>query len=162
MHDPTAESTMMPDADIHHVKIKFDLEQDEDGYPPYAAENVWAIERPGGYELDNIPWYAKGVSCGDLVEASPDEDGRLSFDRVLRRSGNSTLRVWLSAAEVGECSKVRAVIEQAGATSELNGARFLSVDVPAASLSAVWAYLEAGETRGTWEFEVGHLAKTPP
>ena len=102
----------------------------------------------------------KGVSCGDTIAASPDRDGRLTFNKVLRRSGNSTLRVWLSAAAVDQCRQVRNAIERLGATSELNGTRFLSVDVPFNCLSAVWDYLAAGESRGDWEFEVGYLAET--
>lgn len=152
----------MADADSSHVKITFALEQDEDGYPPYAVENLWAIQRADGYEVDNIPWYAKGIACGDLVAAKPDGDGPLAFERVLRRGGNSTLRVWLSAAAVEKCQQLRQAIEAAGATSELNGTRFLSVDVPPGAVSAVWAYLEDGENRGYWEFEVGYLAELQP
>ena len=106
----------MAQAEIHYVKIQFELEQDEDGYPPYTVENLWALEQSDGYELDNIPWYAKGVSCGDMIAASPDGDGRLTFNKVLRRSGNSTLRVWLSAAAVDQCRQVRNAIERLGAT----------------------------------------------
>jgi hypothetical protein len=57
---------------------------------------------------------------------------------------------------------LRQAIEDAGATSELNGTRFLSVDVPASAVTAVWALLEDGENRGDWEFEVGHLAELQP
>lgn len=152
----------MADADSSHVKITFALEQDEDGYPPYAVEKLWAIQRADGYEVDNIPWYAKGIACGDLVAAKPDGDGRLAFERVLRRGGNSTLRVLLSAAAVEKCRQLRQAIEAAAATSELSGTRLLSVDVPPAAISAVWAYLEYGEDRGHWEFEVGHLAELQP
>lgn len=152
----------MADADSSQVKITFALEQDEDGYPPYAVENLWAIQRADGFEVDNIPWYAKGIACGDLVAAKPDGDGRLAFERVLRRGGNSTLRVWLSAAAVEKCQQLRQAIEAAGATSELSGTRFLSVDVPPGAVSAVWAYLEDGENRGYWEFEVGYLAEIQP
>ena len=45
----------MADADSSHVKITFALEQDEGGYPPYAVETLWAIQRADGYEVDNIP-----------------------------------------------------------------------------------------------------------
>ena len=152
----------MADADSSHVKITFALEQDEDGYPPYAVENLWAIQRADGYEVDNIPWYAKGIACGDFVAANPDGDGRLTFERVLRRGGNSTLRVWLSAAAVDTVGNLRQAIEDAGATSELNGTRFLSIDVPASAVPTVWALLEDGEKRGDWEFEVGHLAELQP
>ncbi|MBX9600011.1 MAG: DUF4265 domain-containing protein [Bryobacteraceae bacterium] len=74
------------------------MEQDEDGYPPYAVENLWALRRADGFELDNVPWYAKRVASGDLINAQPDADGRLVFSSVIRRGGNSTLRGWLADA----------------------------------------------------------------
>lgn len=150
----------MPDLDPEHVKVVFPLEQDEDGYPPYTVENLWALRRADGFELDNIPWYAKGVASGDLINAQPDADGRLVFSSVIRRGGNSTLRVWL--ADAADCQQLRATLSQLGATSELNGTRFLSVDVPASAITAVWAYLEEGEAAGRWEFEVGHLDQAQP
>ena len=53
-----------------HVKICFPLEPDEDGWPPVTAETLWAVELGGGlFRLDNIPFYARGVSDGDTVSA---------------------------------------------------------------------------------------------
>src|SRR5262245_57962015 len=44
--------------------------------PHGDVETLWAnVVGPHLYELDNLPWYAYGVSAGDLVEARPDQTG---------------------------------------------------------------------------------------
>jgi hypothetical protein len=71
--------------------------------PDGEVETLWAITRADHrYELDNLPWFAYGVSVGDVVEAAPDEDGVLVFQRVLQKSGNRTVRVMLEHAQPGE------------------------------------------------------------
>src|SRR3546814_9863854 len=72
-----------------HVKIRFPLEQDESGYPPETSETMWAVPLGNGrYRLDNIPFYAKLVSDGDVVAASII-DGDLTFEEILEASGRS-------------------------------------------------------------------------
>jgi hypothetical protein len=67
------------------------------------VETVWAnsADDAGLYVLDNVPWYAYGVSLGDVVEARPSETGLLEMTRVVRKSGNRTLRIILEVAETG-------------------------------------------------------------
>jgi hypothetical protein len=57
------------------VKVRFALDQDSDGWPLVASEGVWA--RACGdaeYELDNVPWFARGIALGDRVHVEPEED----------------------------------------------------------------------------------------
>ena len=75
------------------VKINFQLEQDEDGYPPYEWEGIWAEKLEGGnYKIDNIAFYAQDVSVDDVVSASESEQG-LVYVRTLKKSLNGTIRV---------------------------------------------------------------------
>lgn len=61
-----------------HVKILFELVQDEDGYPPVGVEGMWGAPLANGNALlDNIPFYARGVSSGDEVRTRTDSDGRV-------------------------------------------------------------------------------------
>jgi hypothetical protein len=56
--------------------------------PDGEVETPWA-ERVGerAFRLDNLPWFAYGVSDDDVVEADPtDTDGIFEFVRVLRPS----------------------------------------------------------------------------
>lgn len=77
-------------------KLNFPLVQDEDGYPPFASEGLW-VESMGAHDfkIDNIPFYARKLSVGDIVEAELNSDGVLTYIRTIRPSSNSTIRVLL-------------------------------------------------------------------
>jgi hypothetical protein len=82
------------------VKVNFKLDQDEDDYPPFAWEGLWAESIGEGiYKIDNIPFYVQGISAGDVVHAEDSADG-LTFDRVISKSENSTIRVILYSEDV--------------------------------------------------------------
>ena len=84
MHEPNHDS---------QVKLKFCIEPDEDGYPPFSVESVWASPLPDGtYQLDNIPFFTYDAADGDVVTAKV-VDGELFFDGVAQASGNSVVRV---------------------------------------------------------------------
>src|SRR4051794_37589642 len=58
-----------------------------------VAENLWAeVLGSDRFRIDNVPFYAYGVSLGDVVRAD-EIDGRLVFRDVVARSGHSTYRV---------------------------------------------------------------------
>jgi hypothetical protein len=77
------------------VKVHFQLEQDEDGYPPIAVESVWAKKDVGKNEfvLDNVPFFVRTATLGDTITAIPDDQGTLWFQGMARRSTNSLVRV---------------------------------------------------------------------
>ncbi|WP_296004336.1 DUF4265 domain-containing protein [uncultured Veillonella sp.] len=42
-----------------------------DGYPPVSMESIWAEETEEGYlKINNIPFYSKEVSFGDIVSVN--------------------------------------------------------------------------------------------
>src|SRR5215510_7558701 len=78
-----------------HIKVLFRLAQDSDDYPPVAVESVWATRAtPKGYTLDNIPFFVREATFGDIVEAVEDGEGTW-FLKLLIPSANSLLRVVL-------------------------------------------------------------------
>ena len=102
-----------------HVKIKFPLEQDESGYPPESSEAMWAIPLgEGRYAIDNIPFYAKLVSDGDIVSASVI-DGELIFEKILELSRNCTIRI--VTLDDSDGSEVRKALEAIGCKIEGSG-----------------------------------------
>ena len=129
-------------ADLVPVKLLFRLKRDEDGYPPVDVESVWANSQADGtYQIDNIPFFARGVAVGDAVTAKTI-DGELFFEGLVRPSGNSLIRAIVrDEAEVPKlCSELKAL----GCDVEVHG-RLVAVDVPAAvSYTPICQLLEVG------------------
>jgi hypothetical protein len=143
------------------VKVIFDLEPEDEEWPPVSREGVWA--RPlsaDQYELDNVPWFARGVSYGDRVRAVPDEDGVLVVRERVEWSGRYTVRVVPLGDSQAE-EQVREVIEEFSALGvDCEGAlpsyKLVALDIPwDADISRVKALLTAGEAQGRWGFEEG-------
>lgn len=91
----------MPQNNQELAKVKFPIEGDE-------AETLWAISLGNNlYQLDNTPWLVYGLSWNDVIEAIIKEPNSLPiFQRIVRKSGNRTLRVILdSPSEVFSNSK---------------------------------------------------------
>jgi hypothetical protein len=141
-----------------HVKVLFQLEQDEDGYPPASVESLWALPKGEGlFQVDNIPFFATGVALGDLVSATPEE-GAFRFQEVVHPSGHSTLRVAIS--EAADVPAVRALFEQKGCSVEQSHLpRLIAIDVlPSVPLESLRPVLETGREQGRWDYEEACLA----
>ncbi|HYO58478.1 DUF4265 domain-containing protein [Archangium sp.] len=135
------------------VKVVFKLEKDEDDYPPADYESLWAIPvEEGLFQIDNIPFFAQEVALGDVVSAV-SEGGELRFQKVVRPSGHSTLR--LIIYDKGEVPAVRKLLEERGCASE--GSHIpglISVDVPpSVSLAMLRPMLDEGEAQERWGYE---------
>ena len=114
---------------ITHARIAFELEQDEDGYPPVSVETLWATPTPEGFwRIDNIPFFVYGIAPFDIIEAHGDP---LTFERVVQRGGHATLRVMLSKS--ADAARLRAALNELGCASEASHLSILiAVDVPPA------------------------------
>lgn len=146
------------------VKILFELGAD-DRENGIDAETLWAVPLEGGlYRIDNSPFYAYGVSLGDIVRAEP-ANGFLAFREVHSRSGHSTYRVWIEPASgIGrsEFDTCLRELERLGCSSELAREHWFAIDVPSTcNISAVYTILEDGEQRGLWWFEEAHCGHAP-
>ncbi|MCY1079685.1 DUF4265 domain-containing protein [Archangium lansingense] len=135
-----------------YVRVLFKLEKEEEDYPPVDYERLWA--RPlaeGLFEIDNIPFFVRGISVGDVVAAQQGQ-GEVVFSELVRASGSSTLRVIVFDATHVE--DVRSRLQALGCSTELNVSKMLGVDVPAKTdLQAVRAWLMEKQSLGSLEFE---------
>ena len=54
------------------IKLYFQLEPDEDGYPPAAVESMWAepTSVANQFKIANIAFYQNEAAWGDIVEAA--------------------------------------------------------------------------------------------
>lgn len=139
---------------VDPVRVKFPLINDPAGYD---AEWMWAEPlRDSTFRLDSSPFSAYGLSADDIFQVKII-GGILVFDRVVKKSGNRTLRVRLPRGKRHEdFLTFWQPLEDLGCSFE--GSQiirpFYSITVPpGASLDAAVSYLEAKEVQGVWQFE---------
>lgn len=118
------------------------------------VETLWA-EHVGAdhYRIDNSPFWAYGVSWRDIVEAQPDPDGMLRFQRVIEKSGHRTLRLILKlpADKSEESQSILDGLNAIGATYEGMNPGYLSIDLaPHVPLEPVVEYLVSSGQQ--WEY----------
>lgn len=142
-------------AETPHVKILVHTPS-VDGYPPEEWEGIWAIPLgEGRFRIDNIPFYARGLSCGDVVEAS-EVDGALIFQRVVQHSDNSTIRIIIYNIE--DENQVRRALLEFGCSIEGVGIDgLIAVNVPKASLERVNQFMNEAFDEDKFDFEEGSL-----
>lgn len=111
------------------------------------GEFIGLKEEPGFYRVDNIPFYAKGISSG-VVETVVPNEGQLQFGRVVRPSRNSVVRLYVS--DVSDMQATRDGFRELGCESELHSnPKFVAVEIPSnVSAYPVDALLEDGAKSG--------------
>src|SRR5262249_5727770 len=119
----------MADGNSELAKVAFRVVQGDN----VDVETPWA-RRVGAntYVLDNLPWYAYGISLGDTFEALPAEDGLPEFTRVVEKSGNRTIRIILKPS-AKESVASRSVLDQLvamGCEYEGMNGSYVAVNIP--------------------------------
>jgi hypothetical protein len=139
---------------MRSLKVHFQLVQDEDGYPPAAVESVWAqpTTKPGEYVLDNVPFFARDATIGDVVLVR-EEDGHLWFNKVVHRSTNSLLRVVFFDRTAVERVNER-LVNLGCSTEHLKAHNLLAVSIPdTVNLRDVQSYLQSEAGAGVLDYE---------
>lgn len=146
--------------ELAQVKIVFELERDEDGWPPLSAESLWAYDLGDGtFRIDNVPWYVRDLAVDDIVAAA-NQDGRLVFTEFARKSEHLTIRIYcLTDADItAEAASVVEVFRSFGLYTERTGGRLLALDIPPGSdLPGIMQILVAGQVAERWEWEEGRI-----
>jgi hypothetical protein len=71
----------------------FDLTAEAD-WPPVATETLWVESIDEGiYRIDNVPFLARGIAVGDLVEGDLTSSEMLRFVRKLSSGGHFTVQL---------------------------------------------------------------------
>lgn len=136
------------------VRIVFELEPD--AWHGNATERLWADRvGPDRYRLRNTPFFAFGVSHGDVV-LGEERDGQVFFKATTIRSGHSSYRIRLrNEDDRSAFLRYWEPIARMGCTYE--GGPVMAIDVPAPTdIHSIYRLLEAGEAAGVWDFEEGH------
>jgi hypothetical protein len=93
---------------------------------------------------------------GDVIEASPDANGQLHMVRVVRKSGNRTLRLFFPGADLhtdwpAEIQEIMDRLVELGCSYEGANRRYQAVNVPPeANLDSVTRFLTDADVR--WEY----------
>lgn len=136
-----------------HIRIFFRLEKEDSGYPPDDVETLWAKPISNNlFQVDNIPFFIKGISDGDVVSVMP-EAGEKWFKSLEEASGHSTLRIMFY--DESQVPEVRQVLSSLGCDSEISHIpSLIAVDVPpSVKLEEVLTFLEQGEKAEQWEYQ---------
>ena len=138
-----------------HVKVLFNF---ENARGETEIESVWARPVVQGYQLDNIPFYAREAAYNDIVAADPDEDGVLWYAGLIVASGHSTIRLWFE--NESDVAGVRDRLREMGCQSELDLPRLVAVDIPPSlPYEKVKEYFEQMECAGVLEYEEACLGQ---
>lgn len=115
------------------IKINILLEQDEDGYPPFGSENLWVKDLGNDqYQIDNIPFFVRNISEGDILTLKGSEYG-LTLDKIVEKSSNTTIRIVFFDEYKNEnyINSIRGELTKLNCESEFNGINdLLAVTVP--------------------------------
>ena len=137
------------------LKVVFKLEQDEDGYPPFAYEGLWAKSLGNDvWELDNAPFFVYEISNKDRVVVEKI-DNELRFQSVRERGGHSTLRIHFE--DESKVHFIREELKKLGCPTEgSNNKNLVSVDVPKiVNLSTIESFLKINAQKCNFEYEHG-------
>jgi len=109
-------------------KVWIRLPESVDGFPPFEIESVWAEKKGEFWRIDNIPFYAVGLSYNDNVSVN-FLDGKLWYLKTEVYSKFSTLRVISYSADI--TLAIRSKLSELGcATEASNVANCFAVSVP--------------------------------
>ncbi|MEV5533238.1 DUF4265 domain-containing protein [Streptomyces prunicolor] len=148
------------DQSAERVRLVFELGQDSDGWPPARSERLWAIRvSDDTARLDNIPFFLRGFSLGDVVRFTVDDEDVLLGQEAVEYSDNCTVRV--IPAEDGHLAEKRQAVLDEFARLGVDGegiAQFglVALNVPAsAEIAQVKQLLAHGERVARWHYEEG-------
>jgi hypothetical protein len=123
----------------------------------FKGESLWAKSLGNDlYEIQNVPFCAYGLSCGDVVRATPDApDLKPEVREVVRRSGNRTLRASFSDHLTKDLQQPHIkTLESLGAWVERANPQFVCINVPpVVDYEEICAYLAEQERAGELEYE---------
>jgi hypothetical protein len=140
------------------VKITFFLARDEDGYPPYERENLWAWPLPeGSYRIESIPYYVRGISKGDVIDVAT-QGARRFAKRLVEASGNSTIRIWTDDIDTSEYVMEQLRLRGCEVDNE-HEPKLVAVSVPGdVEYSEILRWIAEGAADDRWDFEEACIA----
>jgi hypothetical protein len=122
---------MMTQSDDNYIKVLYRFYSD--ALEQETVETMWAVKvdpEKGYYKLDSIPFYAKSLAIGDILEAHYDEDEQaVVLEDIIEFSGHSTVQVVVMDTSV-QADELRDIFHKLGCSTEKQMERYFAIDVP--------------------------------
>lgn len=140
------------------------------GFPVYddLVETMWANDLGDGrYRVDNIPWFAYGVSLHDVISVKYLQgDSRPYFDRVIVPSGEITNRITFEENLPEEKRRaasdlLQQIIESASTFSKYSEDYVAIVALDSELQGHLEPLMRSGEQAGYWDWEISTAPETP-
>jgi hypothetical protein len=142
------------------VKVRYAFLRDSDGWPPVSSEDVWGVAvSEDMIRVDNIPWFVRDVSVGDLIRVRPLSAGLYKAVEKIAWSGNCTIRIILldpgMEMRAGGIAEVVAKFDTLGADGEILATyNMAAINIPpSANVREAKMLLIEGEGKGWWTYE---------
>ncbi len=135
---------------MEKVKILFEHDNAPEG--GFGIESIWADPHGKFFKIDNILFYTRGFSLGDIVKVE-NRDGEFFVTELVERSGHSTLRIYFNNQD--DVYKTRVYLKKLGCVSELSDLPLLiSLDIPPkVNYNKIKNYLEKGVAKSKLDYE---------
>jgi len=151
------------------VEIWFRIEKDEDGYP--RSKNweqllAWPVrESDRCFCIESIPFFVKGISRGDFVQAKLSENSEVQegeffeFESIAERSGHNTYRLLLREKHSDDPELTQKELLEKGLLLEIEDDDFFAVDVPpSVNQKEIDDYLIVEAESGRWGLQDGFVS----
>jgi len=156
-----------------NVQICFPIEEDNDGYPEgRSCEELfaWPIKENESYFcVESIPFFVKGLSRGDIVQARIVEKNQVhdteffEFERLVERGGHNTYRLLVRNSSPKEPELTEKELREMGLMFEVDKKDFFAVDVPPdVDQDEIDDFLIAEAESGRWGLQDGYVKEREP
>ena len=145
---------------IKMKKLFLNLEV-SDGYPPVSMESIWAEVTEEGYlKVNNIPFYSKEISLGDIVSGIQTEENYLLYDKTIIHSKNSTLRIVFFNENQKFKDKILTKLIDLGCEYEAFNANFYAINIPIqVDIEEIYLFLDEFVETDDLDYDTGYLAQ---
>ena len=132
-----------------------------DGYPPVSMESIWAEVTEEGYlKINNIPFYSKEISLGDIVSGIQTEENYLLYDKTIIHSKNSTLRIVFFNENQKFKDKILTKLIDLGCESEAFNANFHAINIPIqVDIEEIYNFFDEFVETNDLDYDTGYLAQ---
>ena len=141
-------------------KVSFNLEV-IDGYPPVSMESIWAeVTEEGYFKINNIPFYSKKISLGDIVSVIQKEENYLLYDKTIINSKNSTLRIVFFNENRKFKDNILTKLIDLGCGSEAFNVNFYAINIPIqVDIEEIYIFLDGFVEANDLDYDTGYLAQ---